>query len=372
MPRKKRLHFKDLNFLRIIAAGPILVFSVLSIVSKEDAGLVHDLTRVFSYILQNSFDFFFFISAFLLTSHALREYKYNKSFSFKNFLIRRSIRIAPLFIVLILFAFIVHPWFVKILKLNPMVVPKISQLFSGAYNFSTLGILSVEQLLYISLMWAIVMFLIFYFFWGIMLKFFSQHMRIIGYILIGIGIVARTLLILNDINYQFNPLSYGIPIGLGAILADLIRNEERLVERFKQFSKQMNLMIYLIGTIVLLLAYVFVESSILVSLIPLITCAFYSFLILEQTYGKNSLMKYRNIKWVTHLGKISFGIVVYQSIINVLIIIGIESLDLALESAMVKIAFFAGSLLLSWIIADLSYNIIENPLLHYKREFKRT
>jgi peptidoglycan/LPS O-acetylase OafA/YrhL len=103
----------------------------------------------------------------------------------------------------------------------------------------------------------------------------------------------------------------------------------------------------------------------------LITCSFFGFMILDQTFGKNSPFKFRNNKVLTHLGKISFGLFVYQAILNVLIVIGIDSLDFEMTSFSTKILFTILGFVMSWIVADLSFNFVEKPLLRMRREFKK-
>ncbi|MBK6527004.1 MAG: hypothetical protein IPG07_16525 [Crocinitomicaceae bacterium] len=96
MPKTKRLHFKDLDALRFFGFIPVFLFSVLFLSSTDTEGFHHEMLLVIGYLKINSFDFFFFISSFLLTSQGLREYKYNQSFALKSFYLRRFIRFLPL------------------------------------------------------------------------------------------------------------------------------------------------------------------------------------------------------------------------------------------------------------------------------------
>ena len=129
--------------------------------------------------------------------------------------------------------------------------------------------------------------------------------------------------------------------------------------------------IYIFGVCLLCGGYVIAENFILVGLMPAFTSAFFGFLILDQTFGKNAPVKLRNNKVFSHLGKISYGLLVYQSMVNVLIVIGIDSLDFEISSVTVKVAFAVVGFVFSWIIADISYNFVEKPLHRLSREFKK-
>jgi len=370
MPKSKRLHFKDIDAMRFFAFLPIFLFSVFYLTRTDDDGFHSETTIILGYIKQNSLDFFFFLSAFLITSHGLREYKYNNSFSLRDFYVRRIFRIIPLFIIGILFTFLIHPWILNTLKLNTIVPPSESSyllLFPNYFSKHT-----PEQYIYLSIIWTIYMFIQFYITWGIILKFFKNNIRIISIIFILIGIVARIVhYFLDHATFEFDTLSYGVPIGTGAILAELIRNDSPYIAKIKTLPKKLIFPIYIFGCLFVLSGYLISTNFIVASVIPVFTCLFFSFAIIEQTFGKNSIGKLRNNKVFSHLGKASYGLILYQAIINVLLVIGMDSLDFDIASETVKVAFLLISFVLTWIVADLSYNFYEKPLIRLRREFKK-
>lgn len=368
--QKRRLLYKDLDALRFFAMIPVFLFCGLYLLDTNENEFIHDLSMAFSFLKQNSIDFFFFISAFLLTSHALREVKYTKVFSLKSFYIRRMIRIAPVFALALVFAFAIHPWIINTLKLtsieNPIVV---KNFFMFPENSETT---TNEQFIYLAVIWTIFMFLQFYVIWGLILKFFLSQIKYVSFIFIGIGIITRVYYVLIDAPFEFNTLSAGIPIGIGALVANSIRFNDRLVENIKHSPKMNHLIIYLIGIVVLLGGYVFLGNTYFVALIPLITCTAFGYFIIEQTFGKNSAFKLRKNKLFSRLGKISYGFIIYQSIILVIGVISIESLELSLSSPVTQIGFLILAFLISWLAADLSFNWYERPILAFRKEFKRS
>jgi peptidoglycan/LPS O-acetylase OafA/YrhL len=368
MPKTKRLHFKDIDALRFLAFLPVFLFCVFYLSRTETEGFHYELTNALSIIKQNSLDFFFFLSAFLLTSHGLREYKYNDSFSLRSFYIRRLMRIMPLFLIGIVFAFFVHPWVLNTLKLNTIESPIYSNYLLLFPNY--FSSLTQEQYVYISIIWSIYMFILFYVVWGIVLKYFSRHLKTIALATMIIGVAARITHHYLDFSFEFDPLSFGVPVGIGTLLAVMIRNESPYLDRIKVLPRKLLIPAYVVGCLVVVLGYLVTPNFIFNNIVPFLTCSFFSFVIIEQTFGKNSIVKLREYKIFTHLGKISYGLIFYQSIINVLIVIGLDSLEFDISSVSVKFAFVFISFILTWIIADLSYNFFEKPLLRLRREFK--
>ncbi len=153
MPKNKRLHFKDINALKAIAFIPIYLFCILSLITSSQTGVLSEVTTIFGKIAQNSFDFFFFLSAFLITSHALREYKYMENFSLRNFIMRRILRISLVLIIALLFAFLVHPWLIKILDLHPITTPSAEPFLLLAPNY--FSNFAGDQLIYLRVICSI-------------------------------------------------------------------------------------------------------------------------------------------------------------------------------------------------------------------------
>lgn len=369
MPKTKRLHFKDLDALRFFGFIPVFLFSVLFLSATDTEGFHYEMLLVIDYLKINSFDFFFFVSSFLLTSQGLREYKYNQNFALKSFYVRRFIRLLPLSVVALSFAFIVYPLIIKTLKLNVVTTPqgpKLLQLIPEYYA-SYIN----EQYIYLAVIWVILMFAIFYVIWGLILKYGSKALKSISILFILAGITSRITCHFLDISFEFNPLAYGVPIGMAAILAQLVRTESKHLEKIKNIPKKFILPIYILGLAIVVFGYLMSTNFFIYSIVPVITSSYFGFLILDQTFGKNSPFKFRNYKVLTHLGKISFGLFVYQAILNVLIVIGIDSLDFEMTSFSTKILFTLLGFVMSWIVADLSFNFAEKPLLRMRREFKK-
>lgn len=355
--------------MRFVAFVPIFLYCALFLLNVED-GIIADATIILESLKANSFDFFFFLSAFLLGSHALREFKYNQKFQLRNFYVRRILKIFPVLIPALIFGFLIHPWIINVLKLTEVTIPKMTShfiMFPRDYSY-----FSQEQFIYFAVLWSVIMFLIYYLFIGVIFKFFKDYLKVISYGLIAIGLGTRAFYFLSDSTFEFNLLSFGVPVGFGLIMADIVRNSNRISDLFKELNKRNHAVVYLIGVPALLLGYFFTKGTVFSLVVPLITCAFYGYVILEQTYSKDSIVKFRKLKTLSKLGRISYGLIVYQSIVLVITLISFESLELEIASLFVKALFFVIGMILTYLVANFSYRVIEKAALTIRREFKKS
>lgn len=371
MPKNKRLHFKDIDGIKGLLSLPIVVFCSLSIyhLQGEDAGLIAHIESYLYGLSQNTIDFFFLTSSFLVISQGLREYKYYQTFSFKNYLARRILRLLPIFVIGLLFAFLWHPWLVKVLELRSLAPISMLGYIFFIPNYTT--IFTGEQAIYLGVICLIYMLIQQYIFWGLVLRFLHKYMHFISVMLIMIGIGCRTAYVFLEKEYMFDTLSYFVPMGIGALLASSIRQDNTIVHRLKKIGKTSVLGIYAIGVIFLLLSQFILGDTIFVGIIPLILGIFFSFVVIEQTFGKNSFLKFRTLKIFLKLGKISYGLIVYNAIIAVLFMIAFESMDYDLNSPLLLLAVMFTSFIISVMIANISYKIVEKPLSRIKKDFKR-
>ncbi len=369
MSKIRKLYFKDISALRFIAFLPVFLYLTLYLLKSKKESVLNLVIELLEQLSVNSLDFFFFLSSFLITSLALREYKYKQSFSLKKFYIRRLLRIIPLLLPLLIFAFYFHTYILNVLQLTPLNPNSIKYYLIGLPNY--FASITYDRYTYTIVLFTIYMFLQFYLLWGFVLKYLKNRLIPFSIILIISGIAVRLTLILSGVSFYFDIFSYLTPIGLGAILAYLIRNNEAFIQRFKKITKKQITLVYTIGILIVFLGYVLFKDSIFQAILPFFTCLFYAFIILEQTFSKASIFKLRKNKLMTRMGKISYGLLVFTPIIATILNIAFESIDKDLESILFKVLYVISSFVLTWLIADLMYNFYEKLFRYIKRDFNR-
>jgi peptidoglycan/LPS O-acetylase OafA/YrhL len=369
MPKIKRLHFKDINGLRFFAFIPIFLFFT-SILLKDEKNIISvEVSILLKNLSINSFDFFFLLSSFLITSLALREYKYRNQFSLKKFYLRKILRLFPLLILSLFFLFYFHDKIVLFLKLSPLETQSITYYILGLPNY--FSNFTNEKEAYTIAIWMVYAYLQFYIIWGIVLKYFKPFIFQFGIAFIAIGILSRIFHTINSSEYIFDTLAYGIPIGIGAIVANYNRTHTNIKDYFKNLSKKNLKLLYSIGILNLMVLYPLLNNSIFSVFTPFITSLFFIFIIFEQTFSKNSMFKIRKSKLSSRFGKISYGLLIFTPIVGTLTIIAFESLDKSTDTLLYKLIFTALTFMLTWVLSDLSYNFYEKIFNRIKRDLKQ-
>lgn len=368
MKKIKHLHYKDINGLRFIAFITIFLFSISFIIYQEDQSDIIKYFYDYSLALKEvGLVFFFFLSSFLITSQALREYKYKHKFSLKKYYIRRALRILPVLLIALIFYYLLHPQIINTLKLNSQLIetPTKYLLFFPYYSDKY----SPEVFIYTFHIWTIMLLISFYFVWGIILKLFNKAILPISILLVILGIAAPLYLNFDNL-FHFNILYYLYAFGSGAILAKLIREKNDFLSLIKNLSLLQTQFIYIVNIIFGLVILAFAASPLVVHFLCAYACLFFSFILLEQTYSKQSWFKFRNSKVLTVLGKISYGLIIFSPIVAVLLFTAIESIEFNLQSTLLKILFPIITFVITWLFSDFFYNTIENYIYRIKRDFK--
>jgi len=98
-------------------------------------------------------------------------------------------------------------------------------------------------------------------------------------------------------------------------------------------------------------------------LFHVIPMLFFAFVIAEQNFGKNSFFKISSIPLLSWLGKISYSIYLLHMVaINIIFFLFTNSSDFVVAKAIAAV-------LLTVLIAHLSYKYIESPFLKLKNKF---
>jgi len=257
------------------------------------------------------------------------------------------LKIVPLIIPLALFAFLIHPFIINVLQLSNVNVPG----FSNNFLLTSDNIIvSPEQYIYYGVLWFILIFLVFYILSGIIFKILKDHLKICGYILIIVGIADRAFHVLNKSNHEFDLASYGIPIGIGFLSSYIMRNEQRMVDFFKETSVLSHLAVYGIGIATLAFGYLFLTGTFFSIVVPLITSIFFAYAVFEQTFSKHSIVKFRKFKILGKVGKMTYGLIVYLSMISAITIISMDSLELKMDSFINQLIFCIATVVLTWAV----------------------
>lgn len=360
-------YFKELNALRFIGFvgiffGHVFFSNDIEIVNSKIYSTLYSYGKILGFI---SIDSFFVLSSFLITWKGLEELKVTKKFQFKNFLIRRSLRIWPLYFLVILLGFLIEfmkPYYTQDISSLPSFWSFI--LFILNFDIIKNG---YEFLFFMVFMWSISVEEQFYIFWALILKWFQNHLLKISLLIILISIIFRIYFIDDSLNLNFHTVSALGNFGVGALAAIAAFNNSILITKIRDFSKTQIVIIYLISLIIFIAIPSLQNHDLFIVIQRVLFSFVFAFIILEQTYCQQSIFKLSRIKYFNFFGKISYGLYCYHGI---MITIVLKFSDYFSESLFTSIfifptLIFCGTLLFS----HLSYKFFESKILKLKTKY---
>lgn len=348
----KLKYYANLDGVRGIAALMIVVFHFFQGVPASST-LTAYLVKL-SVIGQTGVTLFFVLSGFLITRILLATKEKENYFS--NFYIRRSLRIFPLYYLFLIITYFIRPilfdhgftpfsqqWYYYVYLQN----------FATTFNWDASGpghfwSLAVEEHFY--LFWPLIVFLLPV----------KGLQRVIAFIIIGAVILRVVMLSYGYVVFYFTFTRID-SLAIGAFLA-ILEFKGKLVRENARFAL-IAFVIILIPTAVLWISFngsgnFFIqalrdplESSIFFSLIAYLIC-------IPKENLINRLLASRVSRYI---GTISYGIYVYHPF-------AFSITKKWLASGSLLIAFIEG-LVLSLILASLSYYLFEAWFLKFKDRF---
>lgn len=343
------MHFRNLTGLRFFAALSVLIYHFYGF---------EVLNGHYGVIL------FFVLSGFLITYLLLEEHDRYGTVSLRQFYMRRILRIWPLYYLSILlsFIFLFTPLgaamndgnFFKALPYFLFFIPNVA--FALGIGIPTINIL-----------WSIGAEEQFYFLWPLLLKFFKKRFLVImGFIFVFFIVVPNLLdfatyhfvfpgsvklrLISSIIYYlSFNSMA------TGAILAYAVKYYQRYLHFI--FLKSVQLITYalLIFCWVLNVQPPYATDQMYATMFGLI--------IVNLAANPRTILSLEN-KILNYLGKISYGLYVYQYFtfhLALLIVLSIFP-----STGEKSVLLFIVSLAVTAGIASISYHFFETPFLNWK------
>jgi len=368
---KKTEYFENLDGLRFISFLSVFFFHSFHTNSDYLKTL-----PIYNFIKFDVFgegnlgvNFFFVLSGFLITYLLIKEKNINGQINIKLFIIRRILRIWPLFYFCVGFGFLIFPQ-VKLIfgqtpneTANPLYYVTFLNNFdfirNGPPDSSVLGIL-----------WSIAIEEQFYLIWPLILFLFPVKKFWIPFsLIILLSLIFRAF---NDdyLIHELHTLSCISDMAVGAFGAWLILEFNTFKSRIQQLNKKYIALIYLLTIIVYFFRSELLYSSFEIRIFErLIVSMIFLFVILEQNYALNSFYKFSNFNYISKLGKITYGLYCLH-FIGILISINLTkmfSFNTSLWQVLLLETFLA--LLITIIISKISYQYLESPFLRLKNKF---
>jgi peptidoglycan/LPS O-acetylase OafA/YrhL len=300
---------------------------------------------------------FFCLSGFLITWLLINEKRTQGSISFKRFYIKRFFRLSP---PLVLF-------FLTLLVLGFFHIIHISKwgiLLSAVYLYNYAPNDMYDTVL--GSTWSLALEEQYYLFWPFLLSFFTRNIKLIRMCLVVILVCVIAKLFLDNLSFMVGNEQFVLgdnfkvnrffipavgPVIIGSAFA-IFSFHQPLVAIFKKLGNW-NLLI----SVVLYFSPIYLPASLL-NFVDFTQAAGVSILLLYLFVynNKNSIGKLLDIAPLSYIGKISYGIYVYQSFF----------ITTAGKGELVSIQSFPQNIILTLVVSILSYHFWEKWAMKYR------
>ncbi len=368
---KKQIYFENLDGLRFFCFLSVFIFHSFrseNLFNKQD-GLHNFLANDIFGNGNIGVNFFFVLSGFLITFLLIEEKKMNGQIAVRKFWLRRILRIWPVFYFCVALGFFIYPMirtgFGKIYGETANLIYYLT--FTNNFDLIKMGLPNTAIL---GALWSIAVEEQFYFVWPILI--FLVPLKRLWLPFIGLILSSLIFRALNDQPrlHEIHTLSCMGDLTIGAIGAWLIS----MNAKFKSFMEDPPNSLIALIYILFFGAYLF-RDEVLYSNYSIrifermIIATIIIFIILEQSFSKNSFFKVKNFKQASRLGIITYGLYCLH-FVGIIVVTNISkwmAIEVQLwQFILVNIAL---GFLITLVLSKLSYRYFEHPFLKLKRKY---
>lgn len=368
---KKKIFFENLDGLRFLCFLSVFLYHSFhtDIQEIKDVFLYHFLKKELFGNGNIGVNFFFVLSGFLITYLLIEEKKLNGQVSIPKFWLRRILRIWPLFFFCVFFGFVVFPYIKQLMGQvsTETADPIFYFTFLNNFDFISKGLPDSSVL---GVLWSVAIEEQFYFLWPVIIFLFPLKKLWIPFsIIIITSLIYRT--IFNDpFLHEYHTLSCIGDMTIGAVGAWLVIFNMRFQHIIIHLKRYYIIIFYLCFIVIFIFRdELLLQNSTIRIFERLLIAIVILFIILEQTYSKNSVFKMSNFKSISNLGKITYGLYCLH-FIGILIILNLTKLfHFNTELWQIILIETILSLLLTIIISKFSFRFFETPFLKFKDRF---
>jgi peptidoglycan/LPS O-acetylase OafA/YrhL len=358
-------YFPNLDGLRFVGAMTILLLHIEDIKAKQGQEVISWI-RYFDNVGEYAVSLFFVLSGFLITYLLLQEKENTSTINLKKFYTKRVLKIWPLYLLIGFIGF--------------FLLPRLDTYFHWAYSQSLNEHFWLYLILYclflpvtalsdtIGIAWSVRVEEIFYFFWPLLLRRTKNYLRLFIWIVAGVVVfrLATKCLAIFTLNQMVTDIAilaraYRVScMAIGGIGAYLVVKENKKILDF----------IYRVD--VQLLVYALMAAQLIFNIyIPYVEFEFSSVLfacmIVNLATNPKSLMKL-DYKWINYLGKVSYGIYMYNAIMRILCLQAIEHIFKSkVIGWQLNLLMYSATIASTLIISILSFELFEKRFLNMKK-----
>jgi peptidoglycan/LPS O-acetylase OafA/YrhL len=306
------------------------------------------------------------LSSFLLTWLALAEWKSTGSFRPDLFMIRRALRLWPLYFAIVSGTYLIYWSIGKQLAIQSLPPLEVFFLFISNFWIANQG---QNFLFLLVFFWSIAVEEQFYLFWAFVLRYWHKRLVFICILMILGSVFFRWSHLNKESQLFFNTLSYLGNFGIGGLAAWLAFNNATFIKRVETLTKSTIALIYLFFIVLTMGYFGWFQTPFMVVFERLVFGVFFAFVILEQSFAKHSVVKLGRFKRISFLGQLSLGLYCIHGIVLTVAMVFLKSHGFASYYWQVFLLNPLIILSITIIISRLSFSYFENPIHQFRKRF---
>lgn len=369
-----KIYFSGLDTIRFVAA--LMVFLGHTI-SKSFTKLGIEVES-FSYKILSIFSsggtgvsIFFVLSGFLITYLIISEIEHGK-FSLKNFYIRRTLRIWPLYYAVVIFSFFLYPGLKILINQNQPLASQVLYHLTFLSNFdvinvyqNSLGLDAMSQ----NITWSVSIEEQFYLFFPLIFFLPRKRWGWCIIVLMTISLVFRYVNQSNSIILYYHTLSVLPDLLTGSLFAYLISINKKIYTFFESTKVMFHITVLLIFFAIMVLDS-YIENC--ETFFRFIKGVIVGLIVVTQALSLNkSWFNFAKWKFADRWGKRSYGIYMLHPICITLIDVFYRLIGYNYTSTFSKHLFVVLlTLIFTLALSEISYRNLEMKFLSYKNKYR--
>ena len=363
----KQAYFVNLDAMRFFAALAVLIFHYFAFLEQNEL-----FSSVFQYIKpivskgHLGVNFFFVLSAFLISLLVFREIEKSGNFSIRYFLIRRTLRIWPLYFIVVIASFLL----VHFLPIYGVTQHEPIWFAFFLSNFGEIQNGVGDAYTQLTIPWSVSIEEQFYLFWALIIGGFSitrKHTFLYFFIALLLGsLFFRWMHFDEERILYYHTFSAVTDLSIGALTAYYFHYNFHVFKKWVTAKRTVLIGIYIIITLLIVFKNKLFHHGIFIVLErPVIAICFAWIIGRQLIYA--SIWKGKTKKVAVYLGKISYGIYM----IHCLVLFIIEIIFFKYELGKSVIFLLPLGALVTFGLSHISYKYIESYFLRLKKNYQK-
>lgn len=371
-----KFYFRNLDSIRFIAALMVFLAHTLRLVLAKMPELNPYVLNFFMTLSNGEIgvSIFFVLSGFLITFLLISEYEIKNQISLKNFYIRRVLRIWPLYYAVVIFSFFIYPTLKSMIALNNPLPSNVFYHLVFLSNFDVINILknfAGSDAMSQNITWSVSIEEQFYLFWPLIFVVLPKRAWI--YVITVIICASLLFRLLNNddkVVLYFHTFSVFIDLGIGGLMAYLIKQSVKIRSFFENSSTSTHLILFFTSFNLVYWSNDIFSFPYGEAISRLFISLSFALVIASQAMTqKESVFNLGNLAYANKWGKYTYGIYLIHPIAITILDVCARILHISLEHYLNLIIIGIMAYFLTMFLSYTSYRYYESWFLGMKKKF---